>query len=200
MYLRHERAMSPRLSTQARIAVARRPWIRWSCIGGLAIVAAVSASGPLRAAEEARASWTDTATVFVARRDHAIGDALSIEPIELPRAAIPRAAITHEPRDASARQRITDGEIIVEVDVALGTGPGARADAGTVIIPIRDPLVTTASISAKVAIFADGFMLAESGEFVDVVGDVIFVAVVADLGPSVAAAAHASTASLAFLP
>jgi hypothetical protein len=200
MHLRGARAVSPQYRSRVRIALARRPWIRWLLIAGLSIAAGVTVSAQLRRVESARSSWTDTVVVFTTLQDHSPGEPLLVASVELPRAAVPNSAVSDDPIGATARQRIAAGEIVVAGDVVSGDGPAARADDGTVVVAVHDSLVVAAPLGARVAVFADGIVLAASGEVVHLETDVVFIAVAEADGPIVAAAAQMQTASIAFLP
>jgi SAF domain len=200
MQLRSERAVVPRYGSRVRIAIARRPWIRWLVIAGLSIAAGSTVAGQLRGVEAARSSWAETVVVFTARQDLAPGEALSVTTAELPIAAVPKSALTEVPIGMTARQRIAVGEVVVAGDVTDGVGPAAQADTGTVVVPVRDPLVVSAPLGARVGVFADGIVLAASAKVVHLDADVVFIAVDSADGPVVAAAAQMQTASIVFLP
>lgn len=199
MHVRTPRMASTRLGAPIRIALARRPWIRWSAIALLATGLGVSVTDRLSAVDRARASWTDTVEVYRARVDHVAGDPIVVEPIRLPRAGVPATAITALTPATTARQRIAVGEIVVDNDVTVASGPAARAAPGTVVVPVADQLVVSAPTGARVAVYAEGVVLAASGHVVDRDGDVLFIAVDAADGPIVAAAAQSRTASIVFL-
>jgi hypothetical protein len=199
MYLRHEPGVSPRFTTRLRISAAQRPWIRWLLIAGLALAVGATVAAQFERMEQARTSWGETVTVFIARRDLAPGEPLAIEKVELPAVAVPASALSTLPADATARQRIATGEVVVAGDVTEGVGPAGRAARGTVVVAVRDPLVVTAPLGARVAVFADGIVLAASAEVVHLDADVVYVAVAESEGPTVAAAAQQQAASIVFL-
>ena len=69
---------------------------------------------------------------------------------------------------------------------------------GEVVVPVSDPLLTTAPVGVSVSVYAEGLVLAADAHVVEVVGGVIFVAVDKSDGPIVAAAAQLRTASIVF--
>jgi hypothetical protein len=90
---------------------------------------------------------------------------------------------------------------LVAVPDALTTCTGpVVAPTGTVVVALTDPLGRGASIGLKVQVAADGLVIAESATIVEVIDDVIFVAVDASAAPTVAVAAQQGTASLLYLP
>ncbi len=187
-----------------RLALARRPWIRWLGIAGAALLAGWLVLGQLQQVEAARRSWTDQRTVVVATRDHAPGDVLTVERRILPDVAIPPAALDDVPSGTPARQHVSAGEIITSDDIAIGSGPAAVAQDDEVVVAISDPLLqgamSTVSVGLAVDVHSDGIVLATSARVVAVDGDVVFVAVERPEAPSVSAAAQMRNASLAFLP
>ncbi len=192
-----------RIGPALRLAVARRPWIRWLVIGIAASSAGWLVFGQLQDVETARRSWTDQRTVFVAVRDLAPGDLLVVEERRLPTAAIPASALAESPTGDLARQRIAAGEVITTTDVADGIGPAAGAEKGEVVVAIIDPLLQGAtsrlSIGLHVAVHSEGVVLAEQARIVAIDGEIVFVALASGEAPTVSAAAQMRLASLAFL-
>ena len=193
-----------RFGPTLRLALARRPWIRWLGIGGAALLAGWLILGQLQQVDAARRSWTDQRTVFVAARDHAPGDVLTVEQRSLPRVAIPPAALDESPSGTPARQHVSAGEIVTSDDVAMATGPAAVAQSDEIVVAISDPLLqgamSTVVVGLAVDVHSDGIVLAASARVAAVDGDVVFVAVARREAPSVSAAAQMRNASLAFLP
>ena len=95
---------------------------------------------------------------------------------------------------------MTVGEVITAADLAIGPGPAAAADSGQVVVPVSDPLVVAPPIGATVRVYSDGLVLAADARIVDVVDDVVYVAVDERDGPAVAAAAQFRQASIVFVP
>jgi hypothetical protein len=69
-----------------------------------------------------------------------------------------------------------------------------------VVVALADPLGRDVAIGLEVQIAADGIVLAGTATIVEVVDDVVFVAVAAGDGAVVAAAAQRGIASLLYLP
>lgn len=186
-----------------RLALARSPWIRWLVIAAAAMTSGWLVLGQLQAVEEARQSWTQPRTVFVAVLDHAAGDVLVVEERSLPQAAVPSSALLEAPDASVARQRIGAGEVVTLADVASGSGPAAVADDDDVVVAISDPLLQGAmsnvSVGLRVAVHSEGIVLAESARIVAIDGDVVFVALHRNDASTVSAAAQTRMASLAFL-
>ncbi len=192
-----------RIGPAIRLALARRPWIRWLAIGAAAITAGWLVLGQLQDVEAARRSWTEQRTVFVAAHDHAPGDVLVVHERRLPEAAAPASALDESPAGSITRQRVAAGEVITSTDIAEGMGPAAAADDGEVVVAISDPLLigamTNVSIGLPVAVHSEGIVLADEARIVAISGDVVFVALDPDQAASVSAAAQTRRASLAFL-
>jgi hypothetical protein len=189
------------IGATTRRLLARHPWIWWALTLGLAVIVGLGVYGQLEAFERARSSWGETVTVAVADGDHGAGDALRSRSVAVPVAIAPPAALRERPpADATARQRIADGEILTAVDVTGGDGPAARADPGALVVPVDDPRAGTVSIGLAVQVVADGIVVADRGRIVDVADQTVFVAVPARLAPAVAAAAQADLVTLVYVP
>ena len=192
-----------RIGPAVRLALARRPWIRWLIIGTAAVAAGWLVLGQLQTVEDARRSWTDQRIVFVAAHDHEPGEPVVVREQRLPEAAIPASAIDESPSGQVTRQWVSAGEIITAGDLAGGAGPAAAADDGEVVVAIGDPLLVGAmsnvSIGLRVAVHSEGIVLADEARIVAIDGDVVFVALDPASASSVSAAAQARLASLAFL-
>ena len=192
-----------RFGPALRLALARRPWIRWLAIIGVSVLAGWLVLGQLRSLDAAREAWTDQATVFVAAHDHAPGDPVTVEERRLPIAAVPASAVDASPDGELARQNISVGEIVTIADLAGDTGPAGAADDGEVVVPIADPLLTgamsTLSVGLNVAVHSEGVVLAERARIVAIDADIVFVALDPGDATGVSAAAQLRLASLAFL-
>lgn len=195
---------SPRRIRQAsRLALARRPWIRWIAIALAATAAGALVFGQLLNVDEARRSWTEQRTVLIASRHHEPGEPLDAVERSLPIGAVPESALEELDSGALSRQRIAAGEVITATDVAHGSGPAAAADDGEIVVAIADPLLGDASqqlaIGLPVAVHSEGVVLAERAQIVAIDSAVVFVALDASDAASVSAAAQLRLASLAFL-
>jgi hypothetical protein len=181
-----------------RLALAKRPWIHWLVVSALAAAVGLGVHTRLAAVDRAREEWGDRRTVWVAAQDVAPGEPLDVVRRTLPLGAVPPRAVDDVEPGIIARQHVTAGEPITAVDLVLGVGPAAAADEGSVVVPVSDPFVSSAPVGVRVAIYAEGLVLAPSARIVAVDGDVVFVAVDEADGPIVAAAAQLRTASIVF--
>jgi len=192
-----------RIGPVLRLALARRPWLRWSLIAVAAVAAGWGVERRLQTVDDARAAWTDRRTVLVATDDHQPGDRLVAEFTSLPEIAIPPAALAEIVDGAVVRQRISQGEIVTGADVASGDGPAAAARAGQVVVAVSDPLLTTAmarvTVGLRVAVHSEGIVLAHDARITAVEGDVVFIALDPDDATAVSAAAQMRLASIAFV-
>jgi hypothetical protein len=188
------------VAARARLFLARHPRVYWLAVVVLATGVAVGVQRQLDEVDDARQRWSTVRAVAVAAHDHQPGDALSTRMIELPPAAIPATALEQPPSDARALQRIGTGEVVVAADVMPGTGPAAGAQPGTLVVPIVDPLARDVRIGLGVQIVAEGIVLATRATVVEVIDEVVFVAVDPHDAPLVAAAARRDTASLLYVP
>lgn len=192
-----------RIGPALRLALVRRPWIRWLAVTVLSLAVGWMVLAQLRDVEAAQRSWTEQQTVFVAAHDHSPGDPFEVEERRLPLAAVPLSAVTEPPVGLSARQQIGLGEIVTHADVSNRLGPAAGADDGSVVVAISDPLLVDAesnlSVGLEVAVHSEGVVLAQRARIVSINGDVVFIALDARIAPSVSAAAQMRVASIAFL-
>jgi hypothetical protein len=169
-------------------------------VAALAVVPALVVRGHLDRLDAARRSWDETRPVLVAATALGPGDEILARAVEVPVALLPAGALGQLPEGARLRQRVADGEVLTELDIADRRGPAALADEGTVVVALSDPSSRDVAIGLDVQIAADGIVLAGPATIVDVVDDVVFVAVDAVDGAVVAAAAHQGIASLLYLP
>lgn len=188
------------VAARVRLTLARRPWAYWSIVAALAAVPALGVHGHLVRLDEARRSWDETRPVLVATTALGPGDPILAHAVELPAALLPEGALEALPTDARLRQRVADGEVLTELDIADRRGPASLADAGTVVVALADPLSRDVAIGLEVHVAADGVVLARTATIVDVVDEIVFVAVDAGDGALVAAAAQQGIASLLYLP
>lgn len=197
------RFRADRLGPAIRLALARRPWIRWLAIGLAALATGWIVVTQLQRVDDARSAWTERRTVFVATHDHVPGETLAVDEQVLPAAAIPATALDESPAGGTARQRIAAGEVLTAIDIAHGAGPAATADDGQIVIAVSDPLLVGAmssvSVGLEVAVHSEGIVLAEQARVAAIDGDVVFVALDPEDAAGVSAAAQTRLASLAFL-
>ncbi len=188
------------IAARARLFLARHPSVYWVAVVVLAAGVAAGVRGQLRAVEAARERWAEFDQVLVAVREHDPGDVLATRAVELPVAAIPPSALDRPPPGARATQRINLGEIVVAADVMPPEGPAAGASPGTIVVPIADPLAREVRIGLDVRIAAEGLVLAADATVVEVIDDIVFVAVDPADAALVADAARRDTASLLYVP
>ena len=188
------------IMVRARVFLARHPLWYWLAVAALAVAVALIARDRFAAVDRTRDRWGTPVAVVVADVDHEPGDELRVSTVRLPSAAVPASALAELPPSPRLRQRVAAGEILVAADIATSDGPAARAAPGTVVVGLIDPTAPVAEIGIPVQVVAEGVVLAESGTIVELVEDVVYVAVEADRGAVVAAAAQQRLATLIFLP
>ncbi len=188
------------VAASARLVLARRPWVYWVVVALLAATAAAVTQTQMSSIAAERNRWGATRSVLVASEPLEPGDPLAADLVELPIAAIAVGALIEHPVGAIARQRLAAGEMIMDVDIASGSGPAALAEPGTVVVALSDPLARDVVVGLAVQLVADGLVLAESATVTGIVDDVIFVAVARPDGPAVAAAAQQGIATIIYLP
>jgi hypothetical protein len=180
--------------------LARHPWIFWVVCLAFALAAAAIVTRYVSALDQAARDLGTTRTVIVATADQPPGEPLQSRRVDMPIAIVPPEAIESADADSILRQRVTAGEVVVSADLATPSGPAALADAGTVVVGVTDMLARNVRIGLEVQIAAEGIVLADRAEVVDLADDVIFVAVESGSAPMVALAAHDGSASLLFVP
>ncbi|MEM9515150.1 MAG: hypothetical protein AAGA42_09870 [Actinomycetota bacterium] len=173
-------------------------WAYWLLVVSLACVVGVSVRGATTDADHARRAWRETQVILAAVRHHDAGEPIEYEEIELPVAAVPATALRQVDADAIARQPIAAGEVLTAVDVA-SEGAGVAAQ-GTLTIAIRSYEPTITAVGDSVHVLAEGRSVSDSGVVVDVVDDVVHVAVPETDAPAVAWAASTGSATIAVAP
>jgi hypothetical protein len=188
------------VAARARLVLARRPWLYWLIVVVLATTIALAVSERVADLDAARRSWGDTRPVLVATAPLEPGDPIVALTVDVPVALLPIGALEDLPEGAHVRQRVSDGEMLTELDIADRPGPAALADGGTLVVALSDPLSHNVTIGLSVQVAADGIVLAEPATVVDLADEIVFVAVDAADAPAVAAAAQEGTASLLYVP
>lgn len=184
----------------ARMFLARRPWVYWVVVAALTALVIVVVRDRLTAIDARRESWGATQGVLVADHDLAPGDPIDVSRVDVPLAVLPAGAITDLPPDARLRQRVAAGEILVGIDITATPGPAGGADPDTVVVAISEPLGRSLTTGLAVQVTAEGIILAERATIVELADDVVFVAVDPADAAAVAAADRADLATLLFLP
>ena len=187
---------------RARHVLARRPWLYWSAVLALAAFAGWSVAAAAAGVDEARRAWGATRDVVVATDDLAPGQALSGRVAVRPRPApaVADAALTSVPPDATARQHVAAGEVLVERDVAAPGGPLALIPRGWVGVAVAEPVPVGAAVGDHVAPVSGGAVLAPDAVVVGHAAEALLVAVPADEAPQVAQAAATGELSLLLVP
>ncbi len=188
------------VAARTRLALARRPWLYWLIVAVLAAMIALVVRGRVAELDDARRSWGDTRPVLVASAALEPGEPIVAVTLDIPVSLLPVGALEHLPEDARLRQRVSDGEVLTELDVVGRPGPAALADDGTLVVALSDPLSRNVAIGLPVQVAADGLVIAASATVVDLDDEIVFVAVDAGDAPAVAAAAQQGIASLLYVP
>ena len=188
------------VAARARLVLARRPWLYWLIVAVLAAVIALVVRERVVDLDDARRSWGDTRRVLVAAAPLEPGEPIVVLTLDVPVALLPVGALEDLPDGASLRQRVSDGEVLTELDIADRPGPAALADGGTLVVALSDTLSRNVTIGLPVQVAADGIVLAASATVVDIADEIVFVAVDAADAPAVAAAAQQGIASLLYVP
>ncbi len=183
-----------------RIALARHAWIRWIIVLSLATAGGWATHQRVSAIDRERDQWGSTSEVLVAATDLEPGGAVDVELVTLPDAAVPPQSLSSLPTDVRLRQHVVAGEILTQADVTATPGPAGRAEPGTAVVGLVDPLARNTTIGLRVHVVSEGVTLTDQATVVDVVDEVTFVAVPAREAAMVAAAAQSGLASLVFLP
>ena len=181
-----------------RRLLSRHRWAYWLLVATVAAIVASSVRSAMTDAERARDTWTTTAIVLTAARDHVAGEPIEFDSVELPMVAIPAGALETLGGDGLARQAIMAGEILTAVDV--GGDTSGIAAAGSLTIAIRAYDAPIARVGDNVHVLAEGLSLSPAGMVVDVIDDVVHVAVPESDAPAVALAANNGTATIAVAP
>src|SRR5215216_6045270 len=91
-----------------RRVLAKRPWLYWVGVGGLALLAGVIVSRAASGIEDAKAAWGEPHAVFVAVADIEPGASLDgvAELRDIPAPLVPPGAATEVESGSVARQRV----------------------------------------------------------------------------------------------
>lgn len=182
-----------------RRALAKRPWLYWAGVGGLALLAGVIVSQAASGIDDAKAAWGEPRSVLVAVVDIEPGAPLTeaTQRREIPAPLVPLGAVTDVEPGAVARQRIGLGEVVMAHDVSSIAGPQALIPDGWLAVAIAEPVPSGAGVGDDVAIASGGVTLADEGVVVGVDAEAVLVAVPTDVASQVAQAA--STGDIALL-
>lgn len=149
----------PSPAAALRRIAARHRLLRVMVIVALAATAGAITNARSRAVDEARRSWGEGVTVWVAARTLVPGDALETDAVrsrQVPRALVPPAAVRERP-GGTARHGVGPGEIIVTSDLATGSD----APAGWAVVTLSLRAMPPAVPGERVMIASAGTELAE---------------------------------------
>ena len=182
-----------------RRVLAKRPWLYWVGVGGLALLAGVIVSQAASGIDDAKAAWGEPHAVVVAVADVEPGASLdaATERREIPAPLVPPGAVTEVEPGAVARQRVGRGEMVMAHDVGATGGPQALIPDGWLAVAIAEPVPSGVRVGDDVAVASGGIALADDGVVVGVDPESVLVAVPAGVAPQVAQAA--STGDVALL-
>jgi hypothetical protein len=182
-----------------RRVLAKRPWLYWVGVGGLALLAGVIVSHAASGVDDAKAAWGEPHAVLVAVADIEPGASVTgaAERREIPAPLVPPGAATELAPSAVARQRIGRGEVVMTHDVAGTGGPQGLIPDGWLAVAVAEPVPSGARVGDDVAVASGGITLADEAMVVGVGAESVLVAVPHDAAAQVAQAA--STGDVALL-
>ena len=185
-----------------RRVLARRPWLYWAIVGGLALTAGALVSHAASGIDDAKAAWGDSRSVVVAISGIEPGAPLAgaTETRRLPSPMVPSDAITALEPGATARQQIAPGEVVVLHDVAASSGPQVLIPDGWLAVAIAEPVPSGARTGDRVSVASGGVLLAGEAVVVESRNDAVLVAVPAGDAPQIAQAASTGDVALLLEP
>lgn len=181
-------------TAHVRAFVARRPRLRRTLVGALALAAGGLVASRAVAADRAADAWGERRIVWVAAHDHVRGTELAARPVEAPVGLLPDRILVEVPDDAIARhdlvagELLTTGDVITPADLATDGRRGVAVPADDTTLPVR--------IGDVVDVVALGRVLATGGVVTEVGPSVVVVAVDEHDAAGVAAAASDRSAAL----
>jgi SAF domain len=187
---------------RVRHVLARRPWLYWLAVLLLAGIAGLVVADAASGVEAARRSWGVTRPVVVAVADVAPGEQLDDLTEVHPRPApmVPAEAMSELPADATARQLIAAGEIVMSHDVAATDGPQALIPDGWRAVAVAEPVPSGAAVGDEVAVASGGIVVADEGVVVGALAEGVLVAVPAEVAAQVAQASATGELTLLLEP
>lgn len=175
---------------------ARHRLVYWLVVAAGALGVGATVAVQSRQLTEARASWGETTTVWVAVADTSAGAELRVHTRRLPGAMVPADAVRGSwPDGAVARQPVAAGEVIVDHDLSvarLALLPDGWRGVALAVDDTSAPVV----LGDRVDVVAMGAVLAADGVVVQTTDAAVVVGVPPDVAPVVAAAALDRTATL----
>lgn len=185
-----------------RRVLAKRPWIYWLIVAVAATGAGASMLERADRVDAARAAWGETRSVWVAAGDHAPGDPLAVERRDVPSAMVADGATDTAEGLAglTARQYLSDGEIVHDSDVVAPTGPQAFTPPAWLVVPVIESPPSGAALGDRVRVVGDGVVVSSEAIVVGHHDGSSLVAVPSDEASSVAALAADGGVTLLLFP
>ena len=180
---------------RCRSFLARHRRLYWLIVISISAVLMAIALDERQRLDQARRSWSEPVTVWVATEPLAPGKAVLAEPRQLPRAALPDGASTIDPAGSVALRPLQRNEVVTDDDIGDGAEGLAPAGSRVVAIPADDATLTVA-IGDRVDVIAAGIVVAADGVVVAVGAASVAVAVDERSAPAAASAAHDGLAVL----
>lgn len=115
-----------RLLAQARLRLARSPWLYWAMVGCVALVVWWVVVDAATSLDRERARWGATRTVLVVSADTESGARLVVDSRDYPAAMVPVAALATDtplPPGTRARHDLAAGTVLTDVDIAAFDAP-----------------------------------------------------------------------------
>lgn len=195
------------LALTGRRLVARARWVYWLVVAGCAAIAALAMMRAVHAAEVEARAWGSPVAVVLATGDVPVGERFAgrVAVVELPAPAVPPGALrelAELPPTAVALQRVGVGEIVVTHDVVPSGAPAALVPDGWLAVPIIEQAQSGVVVGDRVAIAADGLLLASHGQVVGIrpESNVVVVALPEPVAATAAEAAAARAAVILVAP
>lgn len=210
-------AIGPRRRLRPGLALRRDPRLWWAVVITLALGVGMATSRFVSTVERTRSAWGASVRVLVAARDLAPGTQVSPGDVRWearPRATVPRSALRSLPADATVREGILRGEVVVASrlaraglsEVAARIASGMRA----VAIPTEPGTAPPLSIGDRVDVLValppeaagdgpPGFTLVSDAAVVSVEDASVTVAVPLELAPRIAVALGQGAVTLALV-
>ncbi len=183
------------VGVRIRRTLAKRPWLYWIVVAGLAVSIGASVLERVDRIDRARSAWGETRRVLVATADIDPGQPIAAEWRSLPVAGVPPRAIRTEP-DGVARQHVSAGEIVTEVDVADGEAPLALVPDDWLVVAVVESPGSGAEVGERVVVASEGVVLAGDALVVGHVDGATLTAVPAGTAPLLTLAAESAHLSL----
>lgn len=191
-----------RFPVAVRRLLVRRPWIHWLVVGVATVAAMATTLARVDRIDAARAEWGATRTVWVASKAAAPGEQIQVVATDVPAAVVPPSALAADgSAELVARQHVSPGEIVTEVDVGRdGGGALALVPDGWLAVPVLESPASGAAVGTRVHVVSDGVVLADEAVVVGYHDDVTLVAVPASEAPMLPVATDGGSLALLMSP